>query len=162
MYVYSCTRARSPILCTKVTYHPPVMNQRPELRPSISCAGRVDRWSRSGQRFETHTPSHERCLRVVARRAVEVRRIESSHASPLARPRAPACARARPRAPRAQWARRPSVKRHDALSCEPTLETTTPVKHARSESARPIKVRAAFMKACWQADLPLSVYCTTL
>ena len=88
MYVYSCTRARSPILCTKVTYHPPVMNQRPELRPSISCAGRVDRWSRSGQRFETHTPSHERCLRVVARRAVEVRRIESSHASPRAPARA--------------------------------------------------------------------------
>ena len=88
MYVYSCTRARSPILCTKVTYHPPVMNQRPELRPSISCAGRVDRWSRSGQRFETHTPSHERCLRVVARRAVEVRRIESSHATPRALGRA--------------------------------------------------------------------------
>jgi len=134
VYVYSCTRARSPILCTKVTYHPPVRNQRPELRPSISCAGRVDRWSRSGQRFETHTPSHERCLRVVARRAVEVRRIESSHASPRARPRTPA------RAARASGAS-PEREEQRRVELRTFLETTTPVKHARSESSRPIKIR---------------------
>ena len=51
-------------------------------------AGQVDRRSRSGQWFETHTPSHERCLHVVARRAVEVCRIESPHASPRAPARA--------------------------------------------------------------------------
>ena len=103
-------------------------------------AGRVDRRSRSGQWFETHISRHERCLHVVARRAVEVRRTESSHATPRALPRAPA----RARAPCAQVARRPSVKSHDALSCEPTLETTTPVKHARSETARPIEIRVRF------------------
>ena len=109
-------------------------------RSAGGSAGRADRQSRSGPWFKTNTTSHERCLHVVARRAVEVRRTESSHATPRALPRAPA----RARAPCAQVARRPSVKSHDALSCEPTLETTTPVKHARSETARPIENRAPF------------------
>ena len=52
--------------------------------------------------------SHVRCLGVVARRAVGVRRIESSHASPRARPRARphAPARARGASPEREEPRR--------------------------------------------------------
>ena len=56
-------------------------------RPSVSwgSAGRVDRRSRSGQWFETHTPGHARTLPLRRRPACRrVRLIESSNASPRA------------------------------------------------------------------------------
>jgi hypothetical protein len=50
------------IICSTVTTRTAlVVSAPPALRPSVSCGkcGQDDRRSRSGQRFETHTPSHD-------------------------------------------------------------------------------------------------------